>query len=93
VPIERKPAEQLVAIVDPQVGGDHRSAGASSRLMIVPILGSHSHQGVNKPDIALRDDIVFVRPILMKSVRHAIELLAPDAPVVKTDYAGYPAHR
>jgi hypothetical protein len=48
---------------------------------------------VNKPDIALRDDIVFVRPILMKSVRHAIELLAPDAPVVKTDYAGYPAHR
>jgi hypothetical protein len=86
-------AEQIVAIVDPQVGGDHRSAGASSRLMVVPILGSHSHQGVNKSDVALRDDTVFVRPILMKGVRHALELLAPDAPVVKTDYAGYAAHR
>ena len=60
--------------------------------MVVPILGSHSHQGVNKSDVALRDDTVFVRPILMKGARHALELLAPDAPVVKTDYAGYAAH-
>jgi hypothetical protein len=61
--------------------------------MIVPILGSHSHQGVNKADIVLREDTVFVRPILMESVRHALELLAPDGSVVKTDYAGYAAHR
>jgi hypothetical protein len=61
--------------------------------MIVPILGSHSHQDVNKSDIILRDDAVFVRPILMKGVRHALEFLAPDAPVVKTDYTGYAAHR
>jgi hypothetical protein len=61
--------------------------------MIVPILGSHSHQGVNKSDVALRNDAVFVRPILMESVRHALKVLAPDAPVVKTDYAGYAAHR
>ncbi|HET8974608.1 MAG TPA: hypothetical protein VFN63_15120 [Pseudolabrys sp.] len=61
--------------------------------MIVPVLGSHSHQGVNKSDVALRDDTIFIRPKLMKGVRHALELLAPDAPVVKTDYAGYAAHR
>jgi hypothetical protein len=30
---------------------------------------------------------------LTKGVRHALGLLAPDAPVVKTDYAGYAAHR
>ena len=61
--------------------------------MVVPILRSHSHQGVNKSDVALRDDTVLVRPKLMKRIRHALELLAPDAPVVKTDYAGYAAHR
>jgi hypothetical protein len=47
---------------------------------------------VNKPDVVLRDNTVFVRPILMKGVRHALELLAPDAPVIKTNYAGYAAH-
>ena len=61
--------------------------------MIVPILWNHSHQGVNKSDIVLRDDIVFVRTISTKGVRHALELLAPDAFVIKTDYAGDAAHR
>jgi hypothetical protein len=61
--------------------------------MIVPILRSHSHQGVNKADIALRNDIVFVWPILTKGIRHALELLAPDVPVIKTNYAGDATHR
>jgi hypothetical protein len=61
--------------------------------MIVPILGGHSHQGVNKSDIVLRNDPVFVRPVLVKSVRHALEFLAPDDRVVETNYAGYAAHR
>jgi len=86
-------AQQFVAIVDPEIGGDHRSACAATRLMIVPILGSHSHQGVNKPYVVLRDYPVFVRPKLMKSVRYALEVLAPDDHAIETNYARYATHR
>jgi hypothetical protein len=86
-------AQQFVAIVDAQVGGDHRSAGTPAGLMVVPILWSHSHQGMNKSDTVLRDYPVFVRSILTKGVRYALKLPARDASSIQTNYAGYAAHR
>jgi hypothetical protein len=61
--------------------------------MIVPILWSHSHQGMNKSDVVLRDDPVSVRSILTKGVRYAVEVLALDGLVVEPNYARYAAHR
>jgi len=91
--VERKAIQQFVAIVDAQIGGDHRSAGTSAGLMVVPILWSHSHQGVSKSDVVLRDYPVFVRSVLMKSVRYALKFPARHASSVKTNYAGYAAHQ
>jgi hypothetical protein len=61
--------------------------------MVVPILRSHSHQGVNKSDIALRDYPAFVGPVLMKGACYALKLPTGDAFSVQTDYAGYSAHQ
>src|SRR5262245_56931842 len=91
--VKRKAIQQFVAIVDAQVGSDHRSAGAPAWLMVVPIFWSHSHHGVNKPDVLLSDEPVFVRSILMKGVRHTLKLPARDASSIQTNYAGYAAHR
>jgi hypothetical protein len=48
---------------------------------------------MNKSDAVLRDEAVFVRSVLTKGVRYALEFLALDGPSIEPNYARYAAHR
>jgi hypothetical protein len=48
---------------------------------------------MNESDVVSRDDPVFVRSVLTKSVRHALEFLALDGPLTEPNFARYAAHQ
>ena len=84
--------KQLVAVVQSQIRGDDRSAGASVRLPVETIFRGHPHQRMREAAVFRCDDFDTVRPILIERICGAFELAPRHAAAVETYESGNSAH-
>ena len=84
--------EDVVAIVEPQVGRDHRPARSAIGLMIELILPGHAHQHMNEADAAIDRDMRAVRPVRTQRIGDAFELGAVHRLTVEAQQSGNAAH-
>ena len=84
--------EHLVAIVEPHVGRDQRSARSAIRLVIGLVFGRHTHQYVHEADAAVDDDVRSIRTVRAERICHAFELGPAHRMTIETKQSGDCAH-
>src|SRR6185369_578288 len=86
-------SKQIVAIVQPQIRGDDRSARVLIRLTVEAVFRRHSHQCVRETAVILCNDLDAVRPILIERIGGPFEIAPRDAAAIETDESGDSAHQ
>ena len=83
---------EVVAVVEPQVGGDHRAARAAPRLAVELVLGRHAHQHMDEPEVAGDHDIGAIGSVQAKCVRNPLEIASRDCLAVEAQQPCNRAH-
>ena len=86
------PLQHLVAIVEPQVGGDQRPARALPRLAIELVFRRHAHQHVDETDAVGDRHVGAIRTVLAQRIRRAFEAMPGHGAAVEAQQSGNRAH-